>query len=367
MASRWGIWLGWREGRLRLNSPAAVAAALVLVAVLTAGLLLLATVVSFEYVTLIYLIPVVTAALRWGVVPAVVAAVAGIAASAFFFYAPIYDLRVHKTEQVIDLVLFIFVAVVTGRLATNLRKAKMREQADVLREALIDSVSHELRTPLSSIIGSASVLAKAAEIAGNARLSPLVSGIREEADRLNDRIQNLLDATRISSEGVRPHAEWADPGDIVNAALDHKRRLLGGRTVVVSIAEELPLVQADPSLVENALGQMIENAVKYSPATSPIEIAAAHVDGAVQLAVSDHGAGLTSEERVRVWERFYRGERQRDVAGSGLGLWIARALIEANGGRVEASSAGPGRGATFAIRLPVRTDAPPQPVETGDE
>lgn len=354
----------WDKGHLTPNSPAAVGAALAMVAVTTAAIMALSLAINLEYVGIIYLIPVLLAAIRWGVLPAVVAAIAAVAAPAFFFYPPIYDLRVHKAEHIVDLVLFIVVAVVTGRLATNLRQAKMREQADALREALIDSVSHELRTPLSSIIGSASVLAQSTEISGNARLSPLVSGMRDEAERLNDRIQNLLDATRISSEGVRPHAEWADPADIVNTALEHKRRLLVTRKVAVSFADDLPLVQVDPTLIENAFGHMIENAAKYSPPDSPIEISVAQRHGAVRMAVRDHGAGLSVEDRVRAWERFYRGPRQHEVAGTGLGLWIARALVEASGGRVEATSAGLGQGATFAIELPA---APPQSAEALDE
>jgi two-component system sensor histidine kinase KdpD len=352
---------------LEPNSPAAVGASLGLVLALTGAIAAVSQAVTIDYVGIIYLIPVLVAAIRWGVVPAIVAAVAGIAASAFFFYPPIFDLRVHKAEQIIDLALFIIVAVVTGRLATNLRRAKMREQADKLREALIDSVSHELRTPLASIVGSASVLAQSAEVAGNARLAPLVRGMRDEAERLNDRIQNLLDATRISSEGVRPQTEWVDPADIVNTALAHKRRLLADRAVVVSLATDLPLVQADATLVENAFGHMIENAAKYSPPDTPIEISVTHHGGLVRLAVRDHGAGLSADDRRRAWERFYRGAGRRDVPGTGLGLWIARALVEASGGSVAAESAGAGQGATFAIELPVPAKAPPPSAEALDE
>ena len=117
-----------------------------------------------ETVTIIYLIAVLYAATHGGIFPAIVTALAAIGAAAFFFYAPIYDFRVYSPIHLVDLVLFIIVAVVTGKLATDARKAKMREEADALREALIGSVSHELRSPLSSIIGSASILARSPEI-----------------------------------------------------------------------------------------------------------------------------------------------------------------------------------------------------------
>jgi two-component system, OmpR family, sensor histidine kinase KdpD len=337
-----------------------------LVALLTAGLLVGSLFADVEHVTIIYLIPVLFAATRGGVVPAVISALAGIGASAFFFYPPIYDFRVHNPVHILDLILFVFVAVVTGQLATHLRQATTRAEADALREALIGSVSHELRTPLSSIVGSASILAQSPDISQNARLSSLVHVLREEAERLNNHIQNLLDATRISSEGIRPHPEWADPGDIVNAALERKRAMLAGHRVSVSVANDLPMVHIDPGLAEKALGQLIENAVKYSPLASPIEISVQQVGHGVTIAVADQGAGLSDEERERIWERLYRSPRHRDrIVGSGFGLWIARALTNACGGQVEASSPGIGLGSTFSLHLPVRDDAPAS-VEAAD-
>jgi K+-sensing histidine kinase KdpD len=332
-----------------------VAIALVLVALLTAGLAAASMFAHVEHVSSIYLIPVLVAAIRGGVAPAVVAAVAGIGAAAFFFYPPLFDFRVQNTVQIVDLVLFVFVAVVTGRLATHVRQAKLREQADTLREALIGSVSHELRTPLASIVGSASVLAQSPQIAGDARLAPLAAGLREEAERLNEHIQNLLDATRISSEGIRPHPEWIDPGDIVNTAVERKRRLLADHPLTVGVADDLPLIQVDATLIEKALSQLIENAAKYSPPGAPIEVAARPAGRAVEFTVRDHGAGLTAQEQARIWDRFYRSPRHSDaVAGSGLGLWIARALVVACGGEVQAMSEGAGRGATFLLRMPVQ-------------
>jgi K+-sensing histidine kinase KdpD len=349
---------GWwtRRSGTSLHEPlAAIGISLVLVALLTAALAVASMFAHVEHVTSIYLIPVLVAAIRGGVAPAVAAAVAGLGSAAFFFYPPIFDFRVQSTVQIIDLVLFVFVAVVTGRLATSVRRAKLREQADMLREALIGSVSHELRTPLASIVGSASVLAQSPQIAGDDRLAPLAAGLREEAERLNEHIQNLLDATRISSEGIRPHPEWIDPSDIVNAAVERKRRLLAGHPLSVGVADDLPLIQVDATLIEKALGQLIENAAKYSPPGSPIEIKAASAGQSVEIAVRDEGAGLTAQERARIWERFYRSPRHSDkVAGSGLGLWIAQALMVACGGAIEALSAGPGRGATFTLRLPVQ-------------
>lgn len=346
----------------------AIAACFVMIAGFTAALATLSRVVSLEQVTIVYLIPVLVAATRWGVVPAVITAVAAIAVSAFFFYPPIYDFRVDKIEHIADLILFVLVAIVTGRLATSAREAEMRAEAEALREALIGAVSHELRTPLSSIVGAVSVLAASPEISNNARLSPLVKGLHEEADRLNEHIQNLLDATRIKTDGIRPRIEWVDPGDIVSAVLDHKADHLARHRLAVRVAPDLPLVRTDAALIEKALGQLIENAAKYSPAGSVIEISVQKPDQAVLVAVRDQGAGFSPDERDVIWERFYRSPRHRDqIAGSGLGLWIARALTTACGATADAYSAGVAQGATFSLSLPVQPNSDPDRLEDYDE
>lgn len=358
----------WVDVKSLKSTLRVVGASLLVLAFLTAAMVALQNVVAVATVMIVYLIAVLFAAIRGGVVPAVIAAVAAIGAAAFFFYEPIYDFRVHNPIHLIDLVLFIIVAVVTGKLATDVKKAKIREQADALREALIGSVSHELRTPLSTIVGSASVLAQSPDVAGNPHLMPLVQGLREEAERLNDNIQNLLDATRISNEGVQPHAEWVDPGDVVNAAIERKRRLLANHKVNVSVADNLPMVRLDPMLIEKALGQLIENAVKYSPPATPIEIKAEQTQGMMRIAVMDRGVGMTHAERERIFERFYRSPRHHDtIPGSGLGLWIAHNLVVSCDGHIESFSAGIGDGSTVSIYLPVQPRDGADPLESAGD
>jgi two-component system sensor histidine kinase KdpD len=242
--------------------------------------------------------------------------------------------------------------------ARALNEAKMRSETELLREALIGSVSHELRTPLASILGAATVLANAPALAKDERLLALAGVVRDEAERLNGDIQNLLDATTISRQQVRPKPQWVEPVDIVNAALEHRRRRLAGHPVTLDLHPNLPIVRIDPVQVEQALAQILDNAAKYSPDGAPIRVAARASGDAVLLSVHDNGAGLTDEERSQVGERFFRGARHAGTtSGSGLGLWIAHAFITANGGKVEVASDGAGRGTTISIHLP----ATPQP------
>lgn len=355
-----------QHGHWLLEQLFGILVALLIVAVLTAALAAAFLWLPIEHVTIVYLIPVIVAALRWGSVPAVFAGISGIAAVAYFFYAPYYDFRVYSPAQIADILLFVTVATITGRMAVTVRQAKIRAQAESLRDALIGSVSHELRTPLASIVGSASILVQSPTINKDEQLSSLVRVVRDEAERLNGDIQNLLDATRISSEGIRPHWEWIDPEDVINGALARKRPLLRNRTVTLLVADDLPLVYIDATLVESALAQLIENAAKYSRPDTPITISADQIDSMLQIKVADEGEGLSSGEAEMIFDRFYRSPRHAGaIPGSGLGLWIARALIDACGGEVSAVSPGPGRGTTLRIDIPVKNQ--PAADERADE
>jgi two-component system sensor histidine kinase KdpD len=192
--------------------------------------------------------------------------------------------------------------------------------------------------------------------------------VRNEAERLNNDIQNLLDATRISSDGIKPHNEWADPEDIVNSAIERCRHRLTDRHVTLNLPQDLPLVHVDPVLVQQALVQIFDNAAKYSEPGSQISVAARARDGRMILSVSDQGSGLTREEAGQIWDRFVRNPRHAaTTSGSGLGLWIANAFVAANGGKMHAVSDGPGQGATLTIELPVTQAAVPQMESDADE
>src|SRR6516225_9081577 len=244
--------------------------------------------------------------------------------------------------------------------AHALDQAKMRSETELLREALIGSVSHELRTPLASILGAATVLRQSPAVLNDERLNSLAGVVRDEAERLNNDIQNLLDATRISREQIKPQLEWIEPSDIVNGALERRQRRLAAHKVALDMDSNLPFIRVDPMLVQQAFVQIVDNAAKYSPPGSTINVSAKRNGHAVVLAVQDHGAGLTPDETEQLGERFFRGPRlAATTSGSGLGIWIARAFVQANGGQIEATSEGVDQGTTVAIHLPYVADAPP--------
>jgi two-component system, OmpR family, sensor histidine kinase KdpD len=239
-------------------------------------------------------------------------------------------------------------------LARTISEARTRAETEHFREALIGSVSHELRTPLSSILGASTVLSLAPEVTGNARLKKLAALIHQESERLNIEIENILDASRISGHGLQPKLEWAEPADFINAALQRCRNRLTGRSVEVTLPDELVLLRIDSVLMERALGQILDNAAKYSPPETPISVSGRLEARQFVITVVDQGAGLDADDHSLLGQKFFRGNRHSQVtSGLGLGFWIASAFVAANDGTIEAASEGVNKGMTVTVRLPL--------------
>jgi K+-sensing histidine kinase KdpD len=235
-----------------------------------------------------------------------------------------------------------------------LNEAKLRAETNQLRDALIGSVSHELRTPLASILGAAVALVRTPMIAREPRLTALATIARDEAERLDNDIQNLLDATRVSAEAVRPKLEWTDLTDVINAAIERKSRQLSTHRLELNVPSDLPLLHVDPILLQQAIEQFLDNAAKYSAPGTRVTVTATRQENQLYVAISDHGLGLTRDEKARLGQRFFRGHRHvATTPGSGLGLWIAKAFVTAIGGTLSAQSQGEGQGTTISVRLPI--------------
>jgi two-component system sensor histidine kinase KdpD len=494
-----------RHSRLRLLPYVVSAASVVLVGFAAS---LLTRHVPLPHVSILFIAPVLSSAALWGFWPSMFAAVLSVAASAFFFYAPIFDLRVADAQNLADLAVFVIVAALTSRLAATVRarglearrrqamvaallafnerlaegtsdedlhaaivehlspvlggplhlllprqgglapalppgaaaappaevleaarramqgepasvagwrlerlatarhpvgvvagpalspgadpeylkallghaalaidrsrlrdeiaEARVRMQGEALREALLNSVSHDLQTPLAAILGSATAL-QSLEAQGDPRARrELVSTIRDQAERLTSDIENVLDLTRIRAGQIAPRLELIELADIVNAALRRKQRPLGSHAVEVALPPDLPMLRLDLFLMEHALANVLDNAAKNAPAGSPLRIAATVQNGEVTLEVTDQGSGIRAGDLERIFDPFYRGTGGAPAPGSGLGLAICRAFVEANGGSVAACSAGPGRGATVRIRLPVPESTAPESAPADD-
>jgi two-component system sensor histidine kinase KdpD len=238
--------------------------------------------------------------------------------------------------------------------AADAADAEALRRSDKLRSALLNSVSHDLRTPLSTVLGSATTLLEYRDSLDDAAKVDLLTSIREEAERLNRYVGNLLDMTRLEGGGLDIRNDWVDVRDVLGAAADRVSRRMGGRRISRDFPAELAFVKADNTLLEQALVNILENAVAYSPDSSTIELAAYEDRNNVVISIEDEGRGIPTSELERVFEKFRRMEEATDRGkGAGLGLAISKGFVEAMGGRIAAASPiHDGRGTRILISLP---------------
>ncbi|WP_437648766.1 DUF4118 domain-containing protein [Sorangium sp. So ce362] len=244
-------------------------------------------------------------------------------------------------------------------LAREAQGAQLRAQAEELRNALLSSVSHDLRTPLATITGAAGALLDDGDegaALGPAARRDLTQTVLEEAQRLERLVRNLLDMTRLESGALAVKKEWLPLEEVVGAALNRVEERLEGREVSIELDRATGLVPMDGVLIEQVLINLIENALKYSPAGSPIAIRGFTEGDAAMLEVMDRGQGIAPGEEEAVFEKFYRG-RGHGRQGLGLGLTICRGIVAAHGGRITAENR-PHGGAIFRVVLPIEGRPP---------
>jgi two-component system sensor histidine kinase KdpD len=244
-----------------------------------------------------------------------------------------------------------------ARLAEEAQQTQLQMQAERLRSALLSSVSHDLRTPLAVITGAASALVqKDATLTTDAR-QDLGLTIHEEAQRLNRLVRNLLDMTKITAGAIKVAKEWQPLEGVVGAVLGRMEDQLAGWQVDVKLAPDLPLVPIDAVLIEQVLINILENATKYTPKGSVLELLAHQDKASVVVEVADRGPGIPLEHVDKIFEKFYRLPREREGDGAGLGLAICRGIVEAHGGRIWAENR-PGGGSVFRFTIPIEGTPP---------
>jgi len=247
------------------------------------------------------------------------------------------------------------------RLADEAQAARARMEAERLRNSLLTSVSHDLRTPLTAITGAATTLLESADRVDARTRTELLEAVRDEAERLNRLVHNLLEMTRLEAGALRVQREWHPLEEIVGAALGRLARRLGTRRVAVSIPPELPLVAVDDVLIEQVLVNLLDNAVKYTPLDSVLRLVVSASEAHVTLELADDGPGLPRGEEQRVFEKFHRAHSDAPQ-GAGLGLAICRGIVEAHGGRIWAQNL-PERGVAFLFTLPLDGSRPSVPAD----
>ncbi|MGE5239015.1 MAG: DUF4118 domain-containing protein [Chloroflexota bacterium] len=240
-------------------------------------------------------------------------------------------------------------------LADEAQGAQLKAEKEVLRSALLSSVSHDLRTPLAVITGASTALLNDDSLLDQSGRQELTRTICEEAERLNRIIRNVLDMTRIDSGAIEVKKEWQSLEEIVGAVLDRLREKAGARRLTVRIPPDLPLIPFDPLLMEQALTNLMENALKHTPVDAPIDLSASASKDHIIVEIGDRGPGIRPGDEERLFEKFVRCNSP--AGGIGLGLAICKAIIEAHGGKIWAENR-PGGGALFRFTIPVEGKPP---------
>jgi two-component system sensor histidine kinase KdpD len=250
------------------------------------------------------------------------------------------------------------VAIERAEFAAEAADAEALRRSDRLRSALLNSISHDLRTPLATVLGSTTTLIDFGEELEPAVRADLLQSIREEAERLNRYVGDLLDMTRLEGGALAPRSDMIDVRKAADAAIERVARRLGDRKLERDFADQISLVKGDAGLLEQAVVNILENAITYSPEGGLIEVAVFEDQDDVVISIEDQGPGIPKPELDKVFEKFRRLDQPSDRGkGAGLGLSIAKGFVEAMGGRIAAVSPVTDRGTRLLISLPkpVRT------------
>jgi two-component system sensor histidine kinase KdpD len=322
-------------------------------------------------VALSLLLVVLAAATVWGLLESLVASFVAAACFNYFFLPPVGTWTIADAENWIALFTFLVVSIVASQLSERVRRqarealaqqeekarlAEIAQRAELVRKSeefkstLLDALAHELKTPLTSLKAAVSALRGTSATSESAR--ELLAILEEETDRLNRLVSEVLHMARTEAGKLRLNRAPCRAEKLIAGALAAMRRALDGRKVDVRVAAEMPAVSADADLLLTALRHLLDNATKYSPAGTPIEVAAERSEQQILFRIVDHGPGLSEAEQSRVFERFYRGPRaEKTSSGMGMGLAIAREIVAAHGGRIWVESP-PGQGCSFTLTIP---------------
>jgi two-component system sensor histidine kinase KdpD len=248
-------------------------------------------------------------------------------------------------------------AIERAHLAETARQAQLLQETEKLQTALFNSISHDLRTPLASITGSLSSVLE--DSLDSATQRELLKTAHEEAQRLNRLVGHLLDMSRLEAGALKISRQPCDVQDVIGAALQQLNGLLANRPIEINVPADLPLVPLDFVLLVQALVNVLENAAKYSPPTSPLDIGAQVVDGELAIQIADRGRGIPSGDLTRIFTKFYRVQHSAQAAGrggfppgTGLGLSISSGIVDAHGGRIWAENRF-GGGTKVTLTLPI--------------
>ena len=357
-------------------------------ALLTAVLLPIREHINSTTVALGFLLVVLFVAIGWGSKPALLAAILGVVCFNFFFLPPFHTFTIADPQNWIALIVFFITALTVGQLSAIARRrateaehqkreieqlyedlqsafdraseAEAIKRSERLKSALLDAVTHDIRTPLTSIKASATLLLEDKEsIEQLERLTAeeqreMLKVITHGADRLDRFVEGIVDLARIEAGDITLYRNWGAVDDIIEAALAQAEPFTRQHRIEIMIEEELPVVRVDARAVTEVIYALVDNASKYAPKNTLIKVEARRAaDDIVEIAVEDEGPGIPRESREKVFERFFRDTHDGSAGGIGMGLAIAKGIVEAHGGNIWIEEPTGKQGARIVFTVPV--------------
>ena len=322
-------------------------------------------------VAMVYVLAVVVVALRASRGAAIATAVLSVLAFDFLFVPPQGTFTVDDVQYLLTFAIMVAVALVISRLTGDVRRranaqaaAEVEAETERIRSALLASISHDLRTPLAVMAGASSTLAERGERLPGGERTALARSLFEQSREMSEHVAKILQMTRLESGAIQVEKDWASLAEIAGAALNRLADRLAEHRVMPDLPDDLPLVRVDAALVEQALGNLLENAARHTPAGTVVRLRAVHGDREIVVSVENFGADLPEADLERIFAKFERGVAEGG-GGMGLGLAICRAIVKLHGGRAWAESIA-GGGIAFRFTLPVEP-APAVPAEVAAE
>lgn len=242
------------------------------------------------------------------------------------------------------------VALERSHFADRARETELKHAAESLRSSILSALSHDLRTPLTALVGMAETVALGK--AGPERQQQMLEAIRNQALSISQQMTNLLDMAKLSVGKLQLNTAWQPVDEVLGATMQLVASQWKERRVTLDVSRDLPPINIDAVLIERVLWNLLENAIKYSPAEQAVDVSVRCHGEQMEIAVCDAGPGIAAESLERIFDPFQRGKSESDIPGVGLGLSIAKTIVEAHGGTLSAHARA-GGGSCFRIRLPL--------------
>ncbi|MEO8302533.1 MAG: DUF4118 domain-containing protein [Betaproteobacteria bacterium] len=319
-------------------------------------------------IAMVYLVAVVIVALRFSRGPAIAASVLCVVAFDVLFVPPRGTFTIDDAQYLLTFGIMLAVALIISRLVEDVRlqasaQAALAIEAETerIRSTLLASISHDLRTPLAVMAGASSSLVESGERLSVAERTALAKSVFDQAREMSEHVAKILEMTRLEAGRIKVERDWAALNEIVGSVLRRLGQRLATHRVVVDLPDDLPLVRVDATLIEQALGNLLENCAKHTPAGTVVTVRAQQRGRELIVSVEDYGGGVSDSELERVFAKFHHGSVEGGGTDMGLGLAICRAIVHLHGGKAWAERV-PAGGTAFRFTIPAE-DAPAVPME----